>query len=297
MLIWLRRTYADFITSGAQLLLLFAGVQFYSRNAWLVCLALIAVISVFAWMSSLKRLRAFCDTPVSKIASAAQGWVKLSGNGEQFGDQPVFSQLKRLPCLWYRYKLEVRDVEGKWRIQDSGESFDSFVLRDSSGSCIVDPEQAEIFTRDKDSWTIDNYRYTEWRLHRRDTIYVIGEFRTKSCALEFNRSEEVKALLAKWKLDMPALLKRFDLNGDGVLDMTEWELARHAAQREVAKIQQEDQAIPDIQIIGKPRDDSLFLISNLTPEKISRRYLIWSWLHLLIFLGALCGMGWVVQTF
>jgi len=54
-------------------------------------------------------------------------------------------------------------------------------------------------------------------------------------------------------------------------------------------------AQPDLHIIGQPHDGKLFLISNLTPEKLSRRYLLWSWAHLVIFFGALGATGWLLQ--
>ncbi len=296
MLASLRRSYAELITSGAQLFLLFVGLRLESRDGWLYCLALMAVISVFAWLSSLNRLRAIRDTPTSKVASAAQGYVELVGRGEPFGDIPVFSQLRQLPCLWYRYRVELRDSEKNWKTEDSGESTDSFLLRDESGVCAVDPEQAEISTRHRDCWVTGDHRYTEWTLIKQDRIYVIGEFRTQSCSLEFDSRAELNALLAEWKKDMPALRKRFDLNNDGELDMNEWMLARQAAKREVAKNQHEVQSIPDVQLIGRPRDGRHFIISNLSPEKLSRRYLIWTWVHLLIFFGALGGIGWVLQS-
>lgn len=295
MLASLRRRYAEFLTSGAQLLLLFGGLHLASRSAWLYCLALMAAISVFAWLSSLNRLRAIRDTPTSRVASAAQGYVELIGRGEPFGDVPVFSPLRQLPCLWYRYQVERRDSEKDWKTEDSGESTDSFLLRDESGVCVVDPEQAEISTRHRDCWVTGDHRYTEWTLIKQDHIYVIGEFRTKICSLEFDSHAELNALLAEWKKDMPALHKRFDLNNDGELDTNEWMLARQAAKREVAKIQREVQNIPDIQLIGCPRDGRHFIISNLSPEKLSRRYLIWTCGHLLIFFGALAGIGWVLQ--
>ncbi len=119
---------------------------------------------------------------------------------------------------------------------DSGESDDSFILRDETGECVVDPEQAEIFTRHRDQWHDGDYRYTEWKLIEHDSLYVIGQFRTQGgSSLEFNTREELNALLAEWKKDMPALLKRFDLDNNGTLDMQEWMLARSAARREVAK--------------------------------------------------------------
>jgi hypothetical protein len=57
----------------------------------------------------------------------------------------------------------------------------------------------------------------------------------------------------------------------------------------------EEQAQPDINILGQPRDGQLFLVSNLDQDKLSRRYLLWSWAHLAIFFGALYGIGWVVN--
>lgn len=179
---------------------------------------------------------------------------------------------------------------------DSGESSDSFLLRDDTGDCVVDPEHAEIVTKHRDQWQEGDYRYTEWKLINSDNLYVIGEFRTRNGAVEFGSRAELNALLAEWKQDKPALHARFDLNGDGELDMKEWMLARQAAKREVAKKQRAAHAQPDIHLIDRPRDGKLFLISNLTPEKLSRRYLFWSWAHVVIFFGALGAIGWLLQT-
>ncbi|OGT04311.1 MAG: hypothetical protein A2Y51_07095 [Gallionellales bacterium RIFCSPLOWO2_02_60_31] len=296
MLVSLRRSYAELITSGAQLLLLFVGVKLESREGWLGCLSAMAIISFAAWLSALKRLRAIRGTPTSRVASAAQGYVELIGRGQPFGDMPLISKLRQLPCLWYRYKVEQRGSKDKWQTIDSGESGDSFLLRDNTGDCVVDPEHAEIVTKHRDQWQEGDYRYTEWKLINSDNLYVIGEFRTRSGAMEFDSRAELNALLAEWKQDKPALHARFDLNNDGKLDMNEWLLARQAAKREVAKKQRAAHAQPDIHLIGQPRDGKLFLISNLTPEKLSRRYLFWSWAHVVIFFGALGGIGWLLQA-
>ena len=296
MLITLRRGYAHLVTSGAQLLLLFVGLKLESRNGWLICLTIMAAISMLAWLSALYRLRTIRDTPTSRIASAAQGYVELIGRGHPFGE-PLISKLRVLPCLWYRYKVERRDSEKDWNTIDSGESYDSFILRDETGDCVVDPEQAEILTQHRDQWHEGDYRYTEWKLIEHDKLYVIGHFRTHGGSnLTFDTREELNALLAEWKKDMPVLLKRFDLDDNGTLDMREWMLARSAAKREVSKMMREAQAQADINIISRPREGELFLISNLDAAKLSRRFLLWSWAHLVIFFGALSGIGWVLQS-
>ena len=296
MLVKLRRGYAHLVTSGAQLLLLLVGLKLESRNGWLICLSIMAFISVLAWLSALHRLRAIRDTPTSKIASAAQGYVELIGRGHPFGE-PLLGKLSLLPCLWYRYKIEKRESENKWKTMDSGESDDSFILRDDTGECVVDPEQAEILTKHHDQWHDGHYRYTEWKLIEYDSLYVIGQFRTHGgSSIEFNTREELGILLAEWKKDMPDLLKRFDLDNNGTLDMREWMLARSAAKREVEKMVREAQAQPDINIISWPRDGQLFLVSNLDQDRLSRRYLLWSCVHLAIFFGTLGGIGWVLQA-
>jgi hypothetical protein len=292
----LRREYAQLVTSGAQLLLLLIGFRLQSRNGWLVCLVIMAAVSMLAWLSALNRLRAIRDTPTSRIASAAQGYVELAGLGCPFGD-PQIGRLSQLPCLWYRYRIEQRESGNKWKTTDSGESDGTFMLRDDTGECVVDPEQAEILTRHYDRWHDLDYRYTEWKLLEHDSLYVIGQFRTQGgSSVEFDTHAELNALLAEWKKDMPALLQRFDLDNDGMLNEQEWMLARSAASREVTKMMRAAQAQPDLNIISRPRAGELFLISNLDQDKLSRRYLLWSWAHLAIFFGALGGTGWVLQS-
>ena len=295
MLVSLRRSYAELITSGAQLTLLIVTViHVESREGKLISLGLMAAISILAWLSALRRLRAIRGTPTSRIASAAQGYVELAGRGKPFGE-PIISKLSRLPCLWHRYRIDEKNDDNEWRTIDKGESTEPFLLDDGSGTCIVDPADAEILTKHKDTWREAQFRYTEWKLINSDNLYVIGEFRTRSGAVEFDSRAELNALLAEWKRDKPALHARFDLNGDGELDMNEWMLARQAAKREVAKKQRAAHAQPDIHLLDRPRDGKLFLISNLTPKKLSRRYLFWSWAHVVIFFGALSGIGWLLQ--
>ncbi|HEY0665832.1 MAG TPA: GIDE domain-containing protein [Gallionella sp.] len=294
MLVRLRREYGQLVTSGGQLLLLLVGVKIGTRDGWLVCLAIMAGISLLAWLSALSRLRAVRDTPTSKIASAAQGYIELIGRGRQVKDAPLLSKFTALPCLWYRYTVKRRTANNKWETIDSGESQDCFLLRDETGVCLVDPDEAEIITKHRDQWQKDGYHYTEWKLIEQDYLYVIGQFRTQGGSnLEFDTRAELNALLAEWKKDKPALHARFDLDNNGELDMREWMLARSAARREVAKKLREAQAQPDIHIIGQPSDGKLFLISNITPDRLARRYLFWSMAHLAIFFGALAAIGWI----
>jgi hypothetical protein len=296
MLTSLRREYAQIITSGGQLLLLFAGFHFHSPLGWIWSLGLISVISLFAWYSVLHRLRTISGTPTSRVASAAQGYVELIGRGRQ-GATPLISKLRVLPCLWYRWKVEERNSENKWNTLDQGESSDYFVLREDSGDCVVDPEHAEIITKHKDVWNSGVYRYTEWKLIQEDYLYVIGEFKTVGgSTATLTRDDLVKQILSEWKTDNADLLKRFDLDNNGVLDMREWMLARQAAKREADKRLDQVHTEPDTNFMLKPRDGRLFLISNLDQHKLALRYRFRAWTHIIILFGALGSLSWIMQT-
>jgi hypothetical protein len=161
---------------------------------------------------------------------------------------------------------------------------------------VVDPRGAEILTRHKDSWTLGDQRYTEWRLLDIDFIYVLGEFKTVGgSSSTLTQDELVKQVLAEWKIDNQDLLKRFDLDNNGVLDMQEWMLARQAAKREAEKRLDEARAEPDTNFMLQPRDGRLYLISNLDQDKLALRYKLWAWAHISIFFSALGGVGWLLQ--
>ncbi len=291
----LRRSYAELLTSGAQLLLLGVGFHVGTREAWLICLGLMPVISLFAWYSSLHRLRIISGTPTSSVASAAQGYVELQGRGRDY-EPRLISKLRGLPCLWYRYRIEEKNGKNEWSIVDSGETSEPFLLDDGSGTCIVDPSGAEIHTKHKDSWSEAQYRYTEWKLIGGDYVYTLGQFMTRGgSTVESSLNEEVKQVLAEWKLDMPKLRERFDLNNDGIFDDKEWMLARQAARREAEKRLAAARAEPDMNFLMQPRDGRLFLISNIDQDTLARRYLVWSWLHVIILLGSLAGLTWMLS--
>ena len=108
--------------------------------------------------------------------------------------------------------------------------------------------------------------------------------------------ELVNQVLTEWKMNNDDLLKRFDLNQNGLLDMDEWMLARQAAKREASKRLEAARAESDTNFLMRPHDGRLFLISNLSPDKLARKYYWWTWIHLVIFFGSLGGVVWLLQN-
>ncbi|MEW6165228.1 MAG: hypothetical protein AB1642_09225 [Pseudomonadota bacterium] len=292
MLVRLRGAYGEWATSAGYLLILLVGLEFDTPEGWRISAALVAAVAFVAWLASLRRARAVADTPTSSVASAAQGYVELLGRGRPPGGEPLRAPLNGLPCLWYRYQIERRQ-DDKWVTQGSGESTDSFLLDDGTGRCLIDPEGAEILPRGADVWRDGDYRYTQSVLVVDDSLYALGAFRTlNGDSLDLSVAADVKHLLAEWKKDMPRLLERFDLDGNGTLDLREWQLARSQARREVERSHRELRAAPDTHVLGRPADGRLFLISALPPEKIAARYTRWAVAHVAIFLVALGAVAW-----
>jgi len=57
------------------------------------------------------------------------------------------SPLNGLPCLWYRYRLEQRDNDNRWKTVSVEESDGSFLLDDGSARCLVDIEGVPMIVR------------------------------------------------------------------------------------------------------------------------------------------------------
>lgn len=291
MLVSLRRGYSDLVTSGAQIILLVIGFQFESRLGMFVCVALMAPLSLIAWTSTWRRARAVDDTPTSRIASAAQGYAELIGTGKPLGGMPLVSPVNYMPCLWYRYRIEYKDSDNKWRVESQGESEASFILDDGTGECLVDPDGAEMLISKKDQWAQGERRYTQWLLIQRQKIYALGQFATRgSVDLDLNAADDVKQLLAEWKTRPGDLLLRFDLDRDGQIDLKEWGLARLQAKREVAASHRELRAASELHVMHRPMDGRFYLISDIDPAKLARKYRWWSWFHIVIFFGALVAL-------
>ncbi len=290
----LKSGYSNTITSCGHLLLLLVALRVNTPPVWAGCLGLISGISFIAWAANLKRNRAIADTPTSRVATAAQGYVELYGRAVNAPEFLAQGRLSGMPCVWYRYVTYQKNSEGKWMEIARGSSDTIFALEDGSARCLIDPDHAEVLTTHARTWVDGEYKHIEEQLLASDRIYALGEFCTLGGAsTPLDSNEDVSALLADWKKDRPSLLKRFDLDQDGQLDLQEWELARRAAAREVAKQHRDLRTRPGVHVMRSPPAGQLYLLSNLAPEQLKKRYVWWGWAHLLTFVAAGGGALWV----
>lgn len=284
----------------------------------------IAIATFYAVFRFFHRARLMEDIPTSVVRSAAQGYVELDGTAELMEGEPIIAPLTGRRCTWYSYKIEERvndhDNRGghrsNWRTIDSGISDNLFLLRDNTGECVIDPDGAEVTPSANDTWYGDSaswsggvpagntlfstgrFRYTEKRIHPADSLYAIGMFRTLGGSQELpNTMEEVRHLLSIWKRDQAGLLQRFDENGDGQIDVSEWEAARNAARKQVLKEQGERFHRPVHHLMVRPDDrQHPFILSVLPQESMVTRLKLFAGLSLAGFMTSGAIVTWLLTV-
>ena len=282
-------------------------------------LAVIASLAGFYFaFRNLSRARLIEDVPTAKIRSAQQGYVELNGTVQDRPQDLLQAPLSGRACCWYRYKIERRHDKG-WRSIESKTSSASFLIADDTGECIINPEGAEITPSDKKVWhghsrypetwqtpdgrrepsTLqkvsellttelgvgDRYRYTEEHIYPYDMIYAIGLFKSLDDMDHHQaRSAIATEILREWKRDRADLLKRFDKNRNGEIDLAEWETARKEA-FELADAEQRDKVSREtIHSLSATRSrQHPYLISTLPQFDLVKHYRFWTVVSFLAF--------------
>lgn len=279
----------------AQALALLAAQLVGLRSGWLLALAAVGLLGIWAWLSRLRRARAILDTPTARVASAAQGMVELMGRGRALPERPLLSPMTHLPCLWYRYAL-YRRVNDRWQLEARGQSDQPFLLEDDSGVCEIDPAGAEIHSNRTERRRTGDRKYTETLLIEGDPLYALGEFRTLGGAhLALDPRADLDALLNEWKSDPEGLRARFDRDGDRQISQAEWQQAVQTASDVVRERHLALRRLPPRHYLGKPARGGIYLISNLDPQRLGRRFAALAWLHLASSLGAWFGLVWLLR--
>ena len=273
------------------------------------------------WLSLrwLKVARAVEDTPTSRVRSAAQGYVELSGRCRAMDGTQNPAPLTQRPCVWWRYRIQQKAASGaggrreSWTTINSGRSELPFLLEDGTGECIVQPAGAEVLTGESTTWygstpwptqaagagllrfQEHRYRYFEERIYEHEQLCLLGQFRSHTSTADTDTHAAVAALLAEWKQDQAALAGQFDSDHDGRVSMGEWERARAEAKRTVAGREAGRPPTPALHVLGRPDGGQLFLIAAFPEGDVARRYRRRAILAFAGFVAATCALGWLLQ--
>ncbi len=287
--------YREGLTSAGYLGLLAIGFESSRTPGWITSLGLVSALGFAAWALTYRRARAVAEIATSRIGSAAQGYVELVGRASGAAHELIVSPFSGTRCIWYRYRTyEKTGSKNQWQQVDSGVSHATFELSDATGACRVDPDDAEVIPADTRVTYTHDSKTVEQLLFAGRELYVLGEFVTTGGAhAALSVSEDVGHLLTEWKRDPAQLRRRFDLDGNGEIDLKEWELARRLALRTVEKQHREWRAAAEDHELRAPADGRHFLISSLLPDKLRRRYLLWSAFHLGVAVLALTAIAWL----
>ncbi|WP_139798572.1 EF-hand domain-containing protein [Andreprevotia lacus] len=280
----------------AQAVLLLLGLLTTYLPWRLAMMALAALLSILAWQRYLGRRRALENTPESPIASTAQGLAVLAGRAR------VHGELQRTPsgvdCVWFRCvhaRAMGKDVYNRrqWRIVRRWQTTEPFLIADERGACLIDPAQAEFDLPEPEQHIRGDDCFLEWAIMERTALHAFGRF---SSELPDRHSPQavraaVSERLSDWKSDRVDLLRRFDADGNGEIDVQEWEQARTAAAREVETERIRAAAAEATHTLGKPAGLPL-IVSTRELALLGQRYRRIARWFLLSTFAILLGMWW-----
>ena len=248
----------------------------------------IAALGFFAWLRAYRRYRAIVDTPRSRIASASQGYVELQGRATLFGPSDGIGFAWTPPAVWLRYAV-YRHRGGRHLLVESGQSASVFVLEDDSGKALVDPEEAEVVSHRRFHEERGDFIYRGEYIAPGDTLYALGQLATEGGDHHpHDPAGDVASMLGNWKRDRPFLLARYDRDGDGEIDIEEWQEARRDAEKTVAaKLRAEGHLLNPVRHrLGASHGWRPYLLATVPEARLATRFRRWAVVHLMLFLLA-----------
>ena len=284
---------------------------------WTLTLGVAAIGGGALSLRWVKVARLIEDTPTSRVRSAAQGYVELTGRGLPLAGTKNLGPLTQRPCVWWRYRVSKKEQGGRnrgdsWRTVTSGQSSQPFLLDDGTGRCIVQPDGADVISSESTTWYGDtpwpkgppgagrpnsrDYRYFEERIYEQERVYALGEFRSHGPQQGEDLQAVASALLSQWKDDQAKLVERFDADRDGRISLEEWERARLEARRAAEQQARERPPVEMLHALSSPGGDQLFLIAALPPGDLAKRYRRRAMLAFVGFVAAVYAFGWLLQS-
>lgn len=258
--------------------------------------------SLWGGFHYLRLKRRIENTPTSRIRSIAMGMVEVHGRARR--QYAVVAPMTQAPCVWYRLRRYRKDSRNRWRkVREVDSSHVPFLIDDGTGRVTVAPQRATVRARVRQtgypgqgSLTFSAFgdrldsdeKWIEDVILEGTSVYVLGyaqPLRRESLSLRRRTMERLRQL----KLDRN-LLHRYDADGDGQIDATEWERARadverHALQEHLAASGERRRQEEHVLISHAPQRALPFVVAEASCEaELIRKY---SWISLPLLLAGL----------
>ncbi|MGK2943857.1 MAG: GIDE domain-containing protein [Desulfuromonadales bacterium] len=252
--------------------------------------ALVAVPLLWGGFHFIHLKRHIENTPTSKVRSVAMGLVEVHGRTKRL--YALVAPMTQSACAWYRLRKYRMDKNDNWKqVKEINSNHVPFQVDDGTGLVVVDPAGAAVKASVRQtgypgrspltftafgSGNGDGEKWIEDVIYEGTSIYVLGYARpTREGRMSLRERTIIK--LRQLKLD-PRAMQRYDTDGNGVVDETEWQGARNDAEQEAmhdhllegnARKRQEEHVV-----IGKGPQRSLpFIITETVSEAdLVRKY-------------------------
>jgi len=234
------------------------------------------------------------NTPTSKVRSLSMGMVELSGKTKLYYD--LRASATKTPCVYYRcryYKFQRTGDSSHWRLTRSVASGKiPFYIEDDTGRVLIKPKGAvfsvPMVTQSFQGSYIPslslqlhdpNTKVVEELVPERARLYVLG-----SAHIEKHGKKTREIIIDKLRMlkQSPETMSEYDINGDGNIDVDEWEAARDDVERLVyAESLANGPGESETVVIEKPRFGLLpFIIAdsekNLIRKLMFRTWFLWA---------------------
>jgi len=153
------------------------------------------------WWRWRRRRELFARMPTSAIGNLAGGYVEVTGKVESAGTGELRDPIQNQHCLWFG--VETQRLEGSrfraWMPLRRATSSRPFVLRDATGSCLVDLRGAQLALQSAFEVGInDRCKHRIWRIAEGDQITIVGEAENRD---------------GRWWIVRPAMRRFFVMSG------------------------------------------------------------------------------------
>lgn len=261
--------------------------QLENWEFWLGVAVVTAVALFLFWRMACwyQHARLIQNIPTARIRSAPQGYIELIGQAGIMEGPVIFSPLSQTRCVWYCYKIEEKTREynskgrsrTRWRVVRQDTSEEVFLLDDGTGECAIDPDDAQVITRNKRVWykydIVPPRRYTEWTILEGEPLYAMGLFKSVASVEDQSIRQQVSLKLREWKQDPNQLLHRYDTDKDGKISEKEWQQVRQDANMAVKRQIGQRAKMKQLSIMrSSPHKNQPYILSTIPEAKLIGRY-------------------------